>query len=436
MSVEALAPHPVPACVQRIEQALDALSPEAWAGLEPQEVRSLTARLSRAQSRITAHTMAAARVLEEAGTARHCGATSTGDLLSRDFGGDRGAGDALVRTARRIQEQTTHTQQSLAEGRISTRQADVISRGLAALPGSATAEQRDLAERTLLKDAEKLSVKDLRRRTDRLTDVYRENTDDVDADEDALLRAREHRARARTRFSLWDNHDGTHSGRFVIGEAAATMLKTALDALAAPHQQVGHDDAQGRHTETGFGESYPQRLGHAFTTLVGLLPADQLPSNGGVSAVVTVNLDYETLMGGLKAAQLSDGTRVSAGEARRMACTAGILPMVLGGTSLPLDLGTPTRYFNRSSRRAMEKRDGGCTAPGCDRDSRWCEAHHLTPHSVSGVTDITDGALLCTFHHHRVHEQHWSGRVNPDDGHIEWKPPGHRIWQRNHRWRP
>lgn len=141
-------------------------------------------------------------------------------------------------------------------------------------------------------------------------------------------------------------------------------------------------------------------------------------------------------MGGLKAAGLSNGTKISASEARRLACTAQIVPMVLNGTSLPLDLGSANRFFNRASRRALERRDGGCTAPGCDRESTWCEAHHLTPHAISKTTDIRDGALLCSFHHHRVHQQGWAGRVSPDDGKVEWKLPGSDTWARNTRWRP
>ncbi len=434
MTVATLDTHPVPTCVQTIETALDELSTAAWDGLDPTTVRDLAARLARVQSRISAHTMAASRVLDKSGAARRAGASSTGDLLSRDFGGDRRAGDALVRSAQRIEKQTTHTENALARGDVSPRQADVIARGMASLPTETTADQRDLAERTLLRDAGRLSLKDLQRRADRLTDVYRPAAE-VDADEDALLVARERRAREKTRLSLWDNHDGTHTGQFTIPDAQAAMLKTALDALAAPHQTVGHADADGQHHEVGFGDTYPQRLGHAFASLIELLPADRLPSNGGVGAVVTVNLDLDTLVGGVKAAGLSDGTRLSASQARRLACGAQLLPMVLGGDSLPLDLGTPTRYFNRASRRAMEKRDRGCTAPGCDRDSRWCEAHHLTPYSISGETDIRDGALLCSFHHHRVHDQSWSGRINPHDGHVEWRPPGTTTWQRNHRYR-
>jgi hypothetical protein len=445
MSVAALDTHPVPTCVHGLHALLDQTPTSAWDGIDPAEVRRLIAEIGRAEARLSAHKMAAARVLEkarkaaaDANNAARGGAggagTSTGATISLDFGGDRGGDDAMVKTAERIE--ATLTEAALAAGEISAKQADIISRALAQLPADVTDEQRLLCEMTLLKDAPRLTLKDLRHRARRITETYKKS-DEVDEDEDELLRRKEEAARAKTSFSMWDNRDGTVTGRFTLPEAQGAMLKTALDALAAPHQSIATvNAATGERDEVGFGQSYPQRLGHAFATLVEHLPADRLPSNGGVSAVVTVNLDLDTLMGGLKAAGLSDGTRISAGEARRLACSAQLVPMVLDGKSLPLDLGSPQRFFNRASRRALEKRDGGCTAPGCDRDSRWCESHHLTPYAISKTTDIRDGALLCSFHHHRVHQQGWTGRVNPDDGMVEWKPPGSSTWQRNHRWRP
>ncbi|WP_311210228.1 MULTISPECIES: DUF222 domain-containing protein [unclassified Aeromicrobium] len=444
MSVAALDTHPVPACVRSAREGFSAVPTSAWDGLETGEVRRLIGELSRLESQVAAHKMAAARVLEKARKAAANGdgprpgtGTSTGATISFDFGGDRGGADALVNTAQRIEEQTTLIENALAAGVISTKQADLISRALANLPEDVTAEQRERCEETLLKDAQKLTLKDLRRRAARITETYRKKTEEVDADEDEILRRREEEARKKTSFSMWDNNDGTVTGRFTLPEAQGAMLKTALDALAAPHQKVGTvNAATGEMDEVGFGQSYPQRLGHAFATLVEHLPADSLPSNGGVSAVVTVNLDLDTLLGGVKAAGLSDGTRISAGEARRLACSAQIVPMVLNGKPLPLDLGSANRYFNRSSRRAMEKRDMGCTTPGCDRDARWTEAHHLNPYAISKTTDIRDGALLCPFHHHRAHDQGWIGRINPDDGHVEWKLPGSDTWQRNTRWRP
>ena len=139
--------HPNTAGVAGVHAALDAMSTEAWAGLEPGEVRRLAAEIARAQSRLTAHAMAAARALEKSNAARDAGATSTGDLLAKDFGGDRRAGDRLVRRAERL-ESATQTEAALAAGKVTADQADVIASGLAKLPETATPDQRSLAERT------------------------------------------------------------------------------------------------------------------------------------------------------------------------------------------------------------------------------------------------------------------------------------------------
>jgi predicted restriction endonuclease len=33
-----------------------------------------------------------------------------------------------------------------------------------------------------------------------------------------------------------------------------------------------------------------------------------------------------------------------------------------------------------------------------------CEAHHLQPWSQGGRTDLADGVLLCSHHHHVIHD--------------------------------
>jgi hypothetical protein len=100
------------------------------------------------------------------------------------------------------------------------------------------------------------------------------------------------------------------------------------------------------------------------------------PTTGGVAATVVVTMDIETLMGGIKAASLDTGGRISAGEARRLACRAGIIPVVLGGASVPLDVGRKRRFHTEAQRIAMGIRDGGCTAVGCDAPPGMTEAHH------------------------------------------------------------
>ena len=92
------------------------------------------------------------------------------------------------------------------------------------------------------------------------------------------------------------------------------------------------------------------RMGLAFVDYIETRPRRSVPKAGGLSATVVVTMELETLSGGLKAASLDTGGRISAGEARRLACRAGIIPVVLGGPSVPLDVGR-RRRFNTEAQR-------------------------------------------------------------------------------------
>jgi hypothetical protein len=99
---------------------------------------------------------------------------------------------------------------------------------------------------------------------------------------------------------------------------------------------------------------------------------------------------------------------VSAAQARRLACTAHVIPAVLGGSSEVLDLGRGRRLFSAAQRRALLLRDRHCRAEGCDIPGTWTEAHHWDPWHRGGRTDLADGVLLCHHHHHRVHDPQYS----------------------------
>ncbi len=123
-----------------------------------------------------------------------------------------------------------------------------------------------------------------------------------------------------------------------------------------------------------------------------------------MSATVVVTMTLETLMGGLKAAQLDTGHRISPGLARKLACEAGIIPAVLGTKSQVLDLGRKTRFHTEPQRIALMLEQGGCTVQGCDAPPGMCHAHHDQPWSQGGTTDLTNGRLLCPRHHARAHD--------------------------------
>ena len=132
--------------------------------------------------------------------------------------------------------------------------------------------------------------------------------------------------------------------------------------------------------------------------------------------LVIVLIDHLTLTGQLNdhgICELIDGTLIPPDTARRLACTAGILPVVLDGNSRPLDLGTSQRYASPAQRLALMVRDRGCVFPGCNRPHWMCDAHHLLEHPA-GPTDLENLALVCEAHHHLVHEGGWKLTMTPD----------------------
>ena len=113
---------------------------------------------------------------------------------------------------------------------------------------------------------------------------------------------------------------------------------------------------------------------------------------------------------------------VSAATARRYLCEQGALPVILGGASQPLDLGTTRRLFSAAQRVCLAVRDGGCRWPGCDRPPSWCESHHINHYSTGGKTNVADGMLLCRRHHLILHNNGWQITRDRTEYRL-WPPP-------------
>jgi len=119
-------------------------------------------------------------------------------------------------------------------------------------------------------------------------------------------------------------------------------------------------------------------------------------------------------MDGLKSADLLTVHQISPGQARRLACEAGILPLVLSGTSQLLDYGRTKRFHTTGQRKVIQARDKTCRADGCDVPATWCHVHHRTPWSKGGSTSVHDGVSLCSRHHHKAHDSGYDLRDRPD----------------------
>ncbi|MDQ0733589.1 HNH endonuclease signature motif containing protein [Arthrobacter agilis] len=146
-----------------------------------------------------------------------------------------------------------------------------------------------------------------------------------------------------------------------------------------------------------------------------------LPASGGHRPQVMVTISYQDLVGKAeRAGSAVFSEQVSARTIRKLACDADLIPMVLGGSGQVLDLGRAQRLFPPHLRRALVARDKGCAFPDCSIPASWCEAHHLTPWSRGGSTSIDNGVLLCSHHHHTVHQGTWD--VHSRAG-IPWFTP-------------
>ncbi|MQW77760.1 DUF222 domain-containing protein [Nocardioides sp. dk4132] len=155
--------------------------------------------------------------------------------------------------------------------------------------------------------------------------------------------------------------DGTALVRARVPESVALRLTTMLESFTNLRRESGEAvaaDGDGRRVP------YERRLGEAFCSLMEALDPARLPLHGGDATTLVITMDLATLTAGLGTASLADGTRISAGEARRLACTAGLVPAVLGTRSVPLDLGHASRLFSPGQRKALAIRDRECRADG------------------------------------------------------------------------
>lgn len=121
----------------------------------------------------------------------------------------------------------------------------------------------------------------------------------------------------------------------------------------------------------------------------------------------------------------------------RLQCGGTSRLVVTGEQGELLHLGRRARLFTTHQRRMLATRDGGCTWPGCTAPVAWCDAHHVKWFTRDrGRTDIENGVLLCSLHHHLIHStQEWRIRIHDHQPHLVptgWNGPPlprHRMQQ-------
>jgi hypothetical protein len=148
----------------------------------------------------------------------------------------------------------------------------------------------------------------------------------------------------------------------------------------------------------------------------------------GDSFRVLVHVDAATLLddGDGDGAHIEDGPALAPEVARRLLCDSATRAVTTLADGTLLDLGRSARFANRAQRRAMKARDKTCRFAACSVTKR-LHAHHLTPWSRGGSTDVADMVLLCSHHHHLVHEGGFTLRREADGRLVTRAPAGWEV---------
>jgi Domain of unknown function (DUF222) len=104
-------------------------------------------------------------------------------------------------------------------------------------------------------------------------------------------------------------------------------------------------------------------------------------------------------------AMTEDGTVLSADELAAALCDCSMTRVVMSAQGLPLDVGRARRSFTPAQRLAVVARDRRCVWDGCGIVPAYCELHHIRWWGRDqGETSVQNAVLLCSFHHHLVHQ--------------------------------
>jgi hypothetical protein len=307
--------------------------------------------------------------------------------------------------------------QSMRTAVVSVEQADAIYTGLQHLPTDLDAEAVDRAERQMADFAATYNPTELRRLGNRLVDVIAPAV--AEADAAAYLERQEAEARRTRALRFYDDHHGSWHFHGKVAIVDGAQVAELLHALAnrADNNRINTDE------DTALGREercYPAKCADAFLEIVrAYQDSEQAPAAGGDRPRINVTIDLATLQGQLGHATLGNGAPISAGEARRLACDANILPVVLDGPSAPVDVGRDHRLVSGALRLALNARDHGCCFPGCEKPPTACEGHHILPWWSGGRTALDNTALLCRHHHqlvepnpHKPPEDQWELRLD------------------------
>ncbi|MET4782484.1 DUF222 domain-containing protein [Glaciihabitans sp. UYNi722] len=224
------------------------------------------------------------------------------------------------------------------------------------------------------------------------------------------------------------------------------MLSEGANPRSAPRFLSADDRAPGAETvvtsDGQMTDALPDprsREQRQFDVLMGTLTAglrrSETPRGTRSLTTVMAVVRLEDLRNGTGVGWIDDVEEpVSAATIGQLACDAGFRRILLGDHGEVLHLGRRERLFTAAQRKALAVRDGGCVWENCTAPPGWCEAHHVIEYENGGPTDIDNGVLLCSTHHHELHASEFTMTMIAGKPHLRaptwidpdgtWRPVG------------
>jgi len=318
------------------------------------------------------------------------GFLSSASWLASRFKVGWGAARELIRVARSLEEMPA-TREALQAGDISLSGVKVLAATREADPEAFVRSEQQLVEAARIH-----SMSDLRR----VVAYWRQAVEREHAAQGEEKLREQRRLHASVSLLGMVRLDGNLDPE--TGETLLTALGAVLDAEARSGK--GEDD-----------RTPAQRRADALAEVCRQwLDGSERPTVAGERPHVTVTVGAEAL--GAHTSELDHVGPVPPETARRIACDASVMRVVMAGGSEPLDVGRRTPVVRPAMRRAVIVRDRRCRFPGCDRPHTWCDAHHVVHWADGGDTAVPNLLLLCRRHHRLVHDRGGGFRLELRDG--------------------
>ncbi len=397
------------AAVEAVRKVADVVTPErVWSCSNGDLTRVLHLReqLGAASAAVD---VGVVREAEVRGMAAAEGQPSTQAWLAKLLKLTPGEAKARVKTAGLLTDKAKGTAAAMRDGKLNADQGRAVARALGKIENDASPDEFSEAEKLLRREGRHLNSKQIDRAGRALQDIL--DPDGTEPREDRAWRSRE--------FRITDIGGGRHRVAGTLTAEGAATLKAALDPLAAPRPS-----SDGQRDPRSPGQRSADALVEMAAGFLRFGDLADLPKSHGTSPHVHVTVSLQTLQGdtGHPLARTASGEDLTIEAVRRIACDAGITPIVANTLGVPLAVGRESRSWTPTIWAALVARDVGCVFPGCTRPAAWCHGHHIQHWINGGETELKNGALLCHFHHDVVHHKGWTIRLGPD-GHPELIPP-------------